>query len=307
MRTTAVFFAFLTVCLLLAALATPPLVASGWVTLEPHRLMGRLAQLFILLGIWPLLAWLGVLDRVALGYGAASHTWWRAAGWGWLAGVAILLVLLLTLLGLEVRLPDTHGRHWTTLLQRCAQALFGGMLVGLVEETFFRGALFSAIRRRDGVGAAMLWSSVLYALLHFMKPGELPAGVAFDWDGSLRMVAGVFVDLFQWRHLDSLVALGLAGLLLAQVREWSGHIGWCVGLHAGWVLVIQLGRTLTDGNPGSPLAGLVGDYDGTIGWLAAAWLGLLSLGLGVLLAARRRPGRAADAEGCTDRLSGGPG
>lgn len=295
MRTTAVFFAFLVVCLLLAALTTPPLVASGWITLEPHRLMGRLAQVFILLGIWPLLAWLGVLERAALGYGVAARTWWRAAGWGWLAGVAILLVLVLTLLALGIRVPDAHERHWTALLQRCAQALFGGALIGLLEETFFRGALFSAIRRRDGASAAMLWSSALYALLHFTKPGELPAGVAFDWGGSLQMVAYTFVDLFQWRHLDSLVALVLAGLLLALVREWSGHIGWCVGLHAGWVLVIQLGRTLTDGNPDSPLAGLVGDYDGTIGWLAAFWLGLLCLGAGIALAARRRRDAASDA------------
>jgi len=283
MRTTAVFFAFLFVCLLLAAVATPPLLASGWVELEPHRLMGRLAQVFILLGIWPLLAKLGVLDRVALGYGVKSRIWWRSVGWGWLAGVGILLVLVLALLALEIRVPDTHSRHWTALLQRCGQALLGGALVGVLEETFFRGALFSAIRRRDGAIAAMLWSSALYALLHFMKPGALPAGVQFDWSGSLQMFAHVFVDLFQWNHLDSLVALALAGLLLALVREWSGHIGWCVGLHAGWVLVIQLGRWLTDGNPASPLAGLVGDYDGTIGWLAAVWLGVLCLGVALVM------------------------
>jgi hypothetical protein len=67
----------------------------------------------------------------------------------------------------------------------------------------------------------------------------------------------------------------MAGLLLALVRERAGHIGWCIGLHAGWVLVIQASRRLTDVNDDSPLSFLVGDYDGIIGWLAALWIGLL--------------------------------
>ena len=70
----------------------------------------------------------------------------------------------------------------------------------------------------------------------------------------------------------------MVGVFLALVREGTGHIGWCIGLHAGWVFVIQLTRRLTDGNPSSDLAFLTGDYDGIIGWLAMAWIGLLAAG-----------------------------
>jgi len=280
MRETGIFFLYLFACLVLGALLTYPLMQTGWIAHDPHRVMGRLAQVFILLGLWPFLKAMRLNDRTALGYGV-SRTWFLGALWrGWLLGVAILLVLILNLLLLEIRAPHRAEEDWLpALLEKSVQVLIGGLLTSLLEETFFRGALYSAVRRRGGAGSAILWSSFLFALLHFMKPHALPAGVAFDWSGTWQLFIHVFIDAFQWRHLDSMAALLLAGVLLALVRERTGHIGWCMGLHAGWIFVIQSTRHLTDSNPASPNAWLVGGYDGVIGWLAAAWIGLLTLGL----------------------------
>jgi len=94
--------------------------------------------------------------------------------------------------------------------------------------------------------------------------------------GAFWMFTHAFIDLFEWRNLDSIVSLFLVGVLLALVREGRGQIGWCIGLHAGWVFVIQMTRKLTDGNAASGLAFLAGDYDGIIGWLAAVWIGALA-------------------------------
>lgn len=280
MRDTAIFFVYLFACLVLAAVLTYPVVQTGWIDAEPHRVMGRLAQVFILLSFWPFLRMMALNDRSALGYGLSRRRFLGTSGRGWLVGVAILSVLSLLLIALRVRVPDITGEHWfADLLTRAIKALIGGLLIGLLEETFFRGALYSAVRRREGVASAVLWSAFLYALLHFMKPGALPVGVSFDWGGAERMFVETFSGVFQWRHVDSMVALFLVGVFLALVRERSGHIGWCVGLHAGWVFVIQMTRQLTDGDEASAYAYLVGDYDGVIGWLAAGWIGLLSLGL----------------------------
>ncbi len=286
MRVTALFFVFLLACLALAAWLSQPLMATGWLALEPHRVMSRLAQLCILLGVWPLLLWLHLSDRDSLGYAIPGATLRRSVGLGWIVGVAILLALVLMLLGLGIRVPDPQPPAWSSVLSRAVQALVGGLLIGLLEETFFRGALYSAVRRTSGVGAAMIWSALLYASVHFMKPGALPEGMAFDAAGALWMFTHALTDLFQWSNLDSLVALLCVGVFLAAVRERTGHLGWCIGLHAGWVFVIQMGRTLTDGDDASNFAFLVGDYDGTIGWLAAAWIGLLTL-LYWLLSGRR--------------------
>jgi hypothetical protein len=135
--------------------------------------------------------------------------------------------------------------------------------------------LFSAIRRRAGVAPAALWSALLYAAVHFMKPHGLPAEAAYGWAENWQIFASTFTGLLQWQNLDSFVALMMAGVLLALVRERTGHIGWCIGLHAGWVFVIQLARRTTDGNDESALAFLAGRYDGVIGWLGAVWIGLI--------------------------------
>ncbi|MCF7985846.1 MAG: CPBP family intramembrane metalloprotease [Thiohalocapsa sp.] len=277
MRTTAIFFGYLFACLLLAALLTYPLMQTGWIGYEPQRVMGRLAQVFILLGLWPFLKVMGFANRATLGFDAPRGRMLRAVRWGWVLGVLILLVLVAALMWLGVRVPDPPSDGWIAgVWEKAVAALIGGLLIGLLEEAFFRGALFAAVKRADGLRAAVVWSALLYAVLHFMKPHELPEGMAFDWAGTRAMFAGVFTGVFQWQHLDSMAALFMVGVFLALVRERTGHIGWCIGLHAGWVFVIQVSRRLTDGDDNAALAFLAGNYDGVIGWLAALWIGLLA-------------------------------
>lgn len=279
MRETGIFFLYLISGLVLSALLTYPLMTTGWIDHDPQRVMGRLAQVILLLGLWPFLKRMGAANREALGYGVPRPAFLAALWQGWLLGFVILLVLVLSLRLLGVLVSDVAEEDWLAdLAVKSVQVLIGGLLTALLEETFFRGALYSVMRRNGGVVRAILWSSALFALLHFMKPHALPDGTVFDWAGTWHMFVHAFTDVFQWQHVDSMVALMLIGAFLALVRERSGHIGWCIGLHAGWIFVIQLTRHLTDNNQASSNAWLVGDYDGIIGWLAAAWIGLLALG-----------------------------
>ncbi|ESQ15003.1 MAG TPA: CPBP family intramembrane metalloprotease [Chromatiaceae bacterium] len=277
MRTTAIFFAYLLACLTLAALLTYPVMLTGWIDHDPQRVMGRIAQILILLGLWPFLTRMGLADWSTLGFGIERSAFLHSLFRGWLAGVLILLLLVASLLLLGVRVPHLPDGLPGLILEKAIAAFIGGLLIGLLEEAFFRGALFTGIRRRNGLFSALIWSASLYALLHFMKPHELPEGMEFDWTGTWFMLTHVFTSVAQWQHLDSMVALFLAGLLLALVRERTGHIGWCIGLHAGWVFVIQLTRRLSNGDDAASLAFLAGDYDGVIGWLAALWIGFLAL------------------------------
>ena len=307
MRLTAIFFLFLLVCLALAAVFTVPLMQTGWLNYPPERVMGRLAQIFVLLGFWPFLKTMGLADPSSLGFGPARRPFLAAVGLGWILGVLMLSALVLALIGLGVRVPDPGALVPGALVpgplaEKLLAALIGGFLVAVLEEIFFRGALFTAIRRRDGLKAAAVWSAVLYAALHVMKPGALPAGASFDVSGALTMVSGVFLDVFQWRHLDTLAALFAVGIFLALVRERTGHIGWCIGLHAGWVLVIQATRRVSDGNPQAPLAFLAGDYDGVIGWLAVVWIGAV----GWVYWRTSAPGAAAGGAATADALAPRP-
>lgn len=277
MRDTALFFLYLFACLLLAALLTWPLMQTGWLDHDPRRVMSRLAQVFMVIGLWPMLKAMGVANWRTLGYGRARPEFLRALGLGWLIGVVILSALALALVALEVRVPQL--KPVGVVASKAASALIGGLLVALLEETFFRGALYAAVSRRSGAGSAILWTALLYALVHFMKPHSLPDGTAYDWAGNWAIFLSTFTSPWQGKNLDSFVALLLVGVFLGLVRRRSGHIGWCIGLHAGWIFVIQVTRRVTDGDDGATLAYLTGSYDGVIGWLAAGWIGILALGL----------------------------
>ncbi len=278
MRTTALFFLYLVICLALAAVLTVPLMQTGWLDYPPERVMSRLAQVMILLGLWPFLRSMGLANWASLGYGVPRREFVRSLVRGWVLGVLILVVLALALYLLGIRIPGTRDLGWLYVAEKAAQALIGGILIGFLEESFFRGALFTAIRRRGGVAAAVLGSAFLFCIVHFMKPGGLDEGTPFDWGGALQMFTGVFGDAFEWANLDSMAALFMVGVFLALVRERAGHIGWCIGLHAGWVFVIQVTRRITEGNVDSPWAFLAGNFDGVIGWLSAAWIGMLAIG-----------------------------
>lgn len=284
MRPTALFFSYMLGCLVLAAALCIPLLdsslARGWLAEEdPQRVLGRLAQLLMLLGLWPFLRWQGLAQRAPLGLGKPIEQLRRETMRGWLLG-ALMMAAIVILLGVSgARVLETWSLGWLlNLLKTALRALVAGLLIALLEETFFRGALFSAIRRGAGLAQAAGWSAALYAVVHFMKPHGLPPDMSADALGVAWMVTSVFTGLLDWRNLDSLIALWLAGVLLALLRERTDGIAFGIGVHAAWVFVIQTSRRLTDGVEQADWAWLAGDYDGVIGWLAALALMLTIAG-----------------------------
>lgn len=279
---TAGYFVYVLAAFLVAALLCA-LFGDGLGQLTgapPHKLIGRLGLIIALLGFWPFLQWQGLNRGTELGYAGPISRLARAFAGGFGVGLLILLVLVGTLMALGVRTaPDAGLAFDGRLLKTLALGLLGGLLVALIEETFFRGALYGAIQRRGGLVAAVSLSSLLYAALHFFKPQPIPPGTDLSLGACLESLAGAFGALSRPENLDSLLALFLVGLVLALARARAGHLGWSLGLHASWVLAIALTREYTDLTEGAHLGWLVGSYDGVIGWLAAGWLAVLSLGL----------------------------
>jgi membrane protease YdiL (CAAX protease family) len=278
MREFLLFIAYLLLALALAA-GLLPLLHAGVSLLgevRPDRLYYRSAMLFALLGLWPLLRWLDLRGRAAWGYDLPRQAFLRQVWHGWLAGVAILIGLL-TLEGLAGIRTPTSGLHMAKLLSVLASGLFGGLLVALIEETFFRGVMHGAMRRRLSFPITAALTAALYASLHFTRPPRLAADAVVDWSTGWQLLAHMGTAYAQPLALaDSWLALFAVGMFLSLVRERNGNIALALGLHAGWVMVIKVGQYLTALHPDAPLAQLVGSYDGIIGWLAAAWISLLA-------------------------------
>lgn len=276
----AILLFFLMVLLLTAALA--PQISPWFSSVPLEKMLRHVGRLFLLIGFFLMVRLLGVNNKRDLGYETTRSNFLAQTGYGWLTGLLLLGVLVALLWLLEIKY-FTHGMvsgdYGMRFFQKLISGMFTGLLVGILEETFFRGMVYSAVRKESGIAAAVLLSSALYAAMHFLVAAPLPAGSPLIWSSGLSLLPSVGSNLLDPRHLDSFIALFTAGALLALAREYSGNIALAVGIHAGWVTVIKLAKYLLDTNPSSEMLWLVGDYDGISGLLGAALLALTALPL----------------------------
>jgi len=281
-----------------AALAAVALFAyPAWLLLHPHfdfpfhRIGERLGMLALLVGFVLLARRLRLADRASLGYGLARRAFLRELGVALGLGVASMLgvVVLMALLGLSEWAPGAGfgAPSLARLVLRCA---FSALAVALIEETFLRGAMYSAIERESGVRTAVLLTALLYAATHFFGKVRIAAQDVSAYSG----LALLGDSLQSFAHfggiVDAFLALFAVGVVLALVRAASGNIAACLGLHAGWVWVMLVAHELRRPIPGAPLGFLLSRFDGFVGWLVLAWTLLLSVPLWHYY--RRRAARA---------------
>lgn len=272
MRAFLLFLALLAASLIVASALTYPawwLVAT--LSVEPvHRVMNRLAMLFALIGLIYLTRRLGLSDRESLGYGIARTRFVHQLALGWLAGAALMLPLVLFLFGLDIReLKAGFDGAWGSVI---VGGVLSGLAVAFIEETFFRGVLFTAIRRTSGVAAAVLAPSLLYAALHFLGGKLRVPADEVTWTHGFAVLARLFERYAQpLAFADSFFALFMLGVLLAIVRLRTGAIAACIGLHAAGVCAIAVLRKATILNAEAEYGQWVGTYDGVIGWAALIW------------------------------------
>jgi uncharacterized protein len=241
-----------------------------------HRVASRIAMLTLLVGFVLVARRLKVADQASLGYGVPRREFLRALAVGLLLGAVTMLPVLATMILLDMRdlRPDfapTAG-HWVKL---ALSGLATGLVVALIEETFLRGAMMTAIARESGFLKAIVLTSLVYAATHFIGRYHLPAEQVGPGSG-LDMLAGTFASFAHpGAILDAFLCLTGVGVLLGMVRARTGNIAACIGLHAGWVAVISMVRETSMRNPTGPAAWLLSDYDGFIGWMVLAWIVVL--------------------------------
>lgn len=264
--------------LLAAALAWP--AWNGIHALEPdwpfHRVVSRLWQLILLLAFLLAMQRLRLRGRADWGYGLPRPAFLGQFAAGLALGVATMLPMSIAMhaLGIHALRPEFGLPQ---LAGAVAEGALVGLVVAVVEETFFRGLMYRAIERESGFTAAAACTALVYASIHFFARVEIPAeDVA--WDSGFRLLGGALANLSHpLSIIDSFVTLTLVGLLLALVRRRTGAIAACIGLHMGWVWVIKSTLAVSREVEPSAYAHLVSRFDGYTGWLVAAWAALLIL------------------------------
>jgi len=245
-----------------------------------HRVASRIAMLAFVLLFVLLARRLRVGDRASLGYGLPAARFFPELGKALLLGAVLMLPVLATMVVLDMRelkpgiALDAGG--WLKLI---GLGLGTGLVVAFIEETMMRGAMQSAVARESGPVTAILLISLLYAASHFFSKARVPAELVGPGSG-LDMLSGM---LSEFAHpfgiADAFFCLFAVGVLLGLVRQLTGNIAACIGLHAGWVAIITVVRETSMRRETGPVAFLMSDYDGFIGWMVLAWTLVIGVAL----------------------------
>jgi membrane protease YdiL (CAAX protease family) len=278
------FLIYVLATFVLTALTSYPvflgLEALGLRDMAFDEMVMRLLKLYGLLGLWPLLSGFGINTRSGWGYGPSrtGTGFLRGLLLGTVIGIASMALVVLVLLGLDIRVVRPGVELTAPLVTIVVlKSAFAGLLVGFIEETWFRGALHTSIAHVSNSAFAIVFISIVYGAMHFVRADiSIPA----DEVGWLSGTAVLFTCLHGFRDpafFDSLFALVAGGLLLGLIRHRTGRIAECIGIHAGWVMVVKILRQTTYPNLEASGSFMIGDYDGVVGILAGLWFSSLAI------------------------------
>lgn len=283
-------FGQFTLLLALSLIGAAVLTYPAWLLVElisdqpVHRVMHRLAMLFALVGLIWMVRRQRLNNRDDAGYGMARRNFLGHVITAFVLGLMVLTPLVWMLLESGLRVPKGTGLTAGLIIS----AMLSGFVVALIEETFFRGVLQTAVQRESGVTAAIVLPSALYASLHFLGGRLRIPDDEVTWSVGFQVLAKLFEEYAHpLQLLDSWFALFAVGVLLAFARLRTGSIAACIGLHASWVATIAVTREVTRDNRAHSLDVLTGTYDGVIGWASLVWTSLLLIALLVVLRKRQ--------------------
>jgi membrane protease YdiL (CAAX protease family) len=272
---------YLAAVLVLAAVLTP---VGFWVCsvlfqwdVPVRRVFNRCLILAALPLLWPLMKFWGFQGWKQMGWsGKGGTALAKDFGVGLSLGLGVMGSLVILALGLGER--SLLSWESLSLGWKLAGFLAGAVLVGLVEETIFRGAFFLGLL---GVLKNRIWpwavaNSIFFASVHYFKAvnpsGEAGLTVGFRILSEMAWTAWIAPDaLPRW------LTLFFFGLVLCALAYRRGVLGMAAGFHAGAVFMMKLGQHITvEVNPGG---GRWFDADLITGWapLFLLWILLTAI------------------------------
>jgi len=237
---------YLAVALTAGAVVAPPVFWFGqalaawgltdWLAGFPfHRVLSRCLQVSLIVLLWPAARWIGLRRLSSLGLrpnpiGTRDAVTGLVFG---IFGVALVSVAALSLGFFSWRASPDFGALGRIVLTAGA--------VSLVEEVVFRGVVLGVCLWNLRPAMAVIVSSLLFAVVHFLKPAKMAiAADAVGWSsgfaGLLSFLGALPAPVVLVLGMASLIAAGCL-LGLATVRTRS--LWLAIGLHAGWVFAVQ--------------------------------------------------------------------
>jgi len=190
---------------------------------------------------------------------------------GFVLGLLVLgtVGLLRVVFGQVVFDPDTFS--WGGWIAKFLMALGTGLLIGVMEEFFFRGFIFRSLLglMKNRLFLSVLITTSFYAIIHFIGLKKIFVDSTPTFIDGLRMIGAPFLSLAEWpKFWPQATGLFLFGLALMGAAYRSGSLYPAIGLHAGCVFYVKLDDSFMQFHTapsffwGSKIL-----YDGVLGWI----------------------------------------
>lgn len=226
-----------------------------------HRFVNRAMLGIAVIGLWPLLQSNGMLHFRSLGFSGGRHPVGRLLA-GFLLGLGSLALVASIAVAFGGRTFD-HARTGAEILRHIFHASVSALIVAVLEELIFRGSLFGILRKATAWPIALVISSAVYALVHFLQGADSPGPVT--WSSGLALLVRMFDS--GPALVPAVFTLFVAGAILALAYQRTGTLYYSMGLHAGWIFWLKSYGFFTVATPGASAAWWGGNrlIDG---WLA---------------------------------------
>lgn len=280
MRAISVFFLFVVLAFIVGAIMAYPLK----LLLDPvldlafrkYLTYATLISGLIISGVY--LQLYSLLSFKAFGYNNTLTTFSKNLLNGFVYGLSIMLMIeiILFLLGIH-EIDSTRSYTINSVFILFGKAIVVGFLIATIEESIFRGALFTGLYKQTGAVIASLFSSLIYASVHFIRYRDLPPDTDIGWLTGLNMMPNAFRRFHEWSIVDYFLTLFIFGILLALLRLKHKSIAACIGVHAGIVMLIKIADYVTNRTHNSNYDYLVSQYNSTFGWISFIVIFLFTL------------------------------
>lgn len=224
-------------------------LADSWPALKGlaghpfHRYVDRSFMIIGILGLVPALKKLEFQGWREVGltpFFLGKRDAWKGFVFGFLS-LALAVVVVVGSGGRMLR----GGQTGVSLAGHLFNAAFAALVVAALEELFFRGVVFGALRKQFSWKNALAVSSAVYAILHFLARVEAPPEVHW-WSGLALLPHKLrgFGDVQQL--VPAFFNLLLAGIMLGLAYQRTGTLWFSFGLHAGWIFWLKTYGFATD-------------------------------------------------------------
>jgi membrane protease YdiL (CAAX protease family) len=236
-------FAYFAAVILLGALLAPPLYwGANWLAGQGifpvlaefrfQKYFNRAALVSALVLLWPTIRWLRVGGWRELGIEPDPRWRQHLLGGFLIAGIAVALMAAGFLHFDIYRMRSEIAWHKVPVVALSA------VTVAFLEEALFRGAILGLVRRSLRPYAALFWVTVLFAIVHFLKPDDDVQMTTVGWLSGFALIPHTFHQFAEpMTLLAGFTTLFALGWLCGDATLRTRTLWVSVGLHAGVVFV----------------------------------------------------------------------